>query len=338
LKYYYSRGGQILRKLGTTSAQTLFLKSLFLIFFILAFTFVSGCVKNFEEQSYYNVRNMDISADHIGAAFVDLNVTIYIEKSQGNTAKNTSLLLKAYSQESGLLEAQKEIKLGVLKKGDTKSVSQVLTLPKTGGYNLRSVLFEENVQKGDGEIKVYNLDTLPAEVQETGLEIPEMDFRVKDVDGGRVLVDNDIYLTNEGRETSKDFRMLVKVREMDAGLLADKVWTHTGEIKPEATVIQSVNLTMPDQYNYAVEVLIWNNDTIVERKEGYIQLSPVVDVKERNTTQARKIQTSEFENVVETGMVPEEEPTSEKEGAPGFSLPLSAILLYSAAILRRRFA
>jgi hypothetical protein len=280
---------------------------------------------------------MDISADRTGAAFVDLNVTTYIEKSQGDSAKNTSLLLKAYSRESGLLETQKKIELGVLKNGDTKSVSQVLTLPKTGGYDLHSILFEENVQKGNGEIKVYNLDALPAEVQEIGLEIPEMDFRVKEVEGRKVLVENDIYLTNEGRETSKDFRMLVKVREMDAGLLADKVWTHTGEIRPEATVIQSVNLTMPDQYNYIVEVLLWNNDTIVERGEGYIQLSPVIEVKERNTTQAREIQTSEFENVVETGMIPEEESTAEGESALGFNLLLSAILLCSAAILRRRF-
>jgi hypothetical protein len=138
--------------LVTKSAQIFFLKSLLLIIFIVFFTFGSGCIKNFEEESYYNIRDMDISADRIGAAFVDLDVTTYIEKSQGDTAKNTSFLLKVYSRESGLLEAQKEIKLGVLKKGDTKSVSQILTLPKTGGYDLRSVLFEENVQKGNGEI------------------------------------------------------------------------------------------------------------------------------------------------------------------------------------------
>jgi hypothetical protein len=325
-----------LRKLVTQSAQILFFKSLFVILFIVIFTFASGCVKDFEEESYYNVRDMDISADRIGAAFVDLNVTTYIEKYQGNSAKNTSILLKAYSRESGLLQSQTKIELGVLKKGDTKSVSQTITLPKTGGYDLRCVLFEENVQKGNGEIQVYNLDTLPAGVQETGLEIPEMDFRVKAVEGGKVLVENDIYLTNEGGNTSKDFRMLVKVREMDAGILADKVWTRTGEIRPEATVLRSVNLTMPDQYNYIVEVLIWNNDTIVKRGEGFIRLSPVVEVKDRNTTQAREIQTSEFENVVETGMIPEDEYKEEGEAAPGFSLLLSAVLLCSAAILRRR--
>ncbi len=327
-----------MKKLRAKSSQVLFLKSLFLISFIIVFTFGSGCVKSFEEESYYNVKDMDISADRTGAAFIDLNITTYIEKVQGDSAKNTSLLLKAYSRESGLLKTQKKIELGALKKGDTKSVSQVLTLPKAGGYDLQSVLFEENVQKSNGEIKVYNLDSLPADVQETGLGIPEMDFRVKKVEGGKVLVESDIYLTNEGRETSKDFRMLVKAREMDAGLLADKVWTHTGEIKPEATAIHTVNLTIPDQYNYVVEVLIWNNDTIVERGEGYIQLNPVVEVKDRNTTKAREIQTSEFENVLETEEVPEEEYASEKEAAPGFSLSLSAILICLVVILRRRFA
>lgn len=310
---------------------------LFLISFII-FTFGSGCVQNFEEESSYNIRDMDISADRIGTAFVDLNVTTYIEKYDGDTVKNTSLLLKAYSRESGLLEAQKEIKLGVLKKGETKSVSQTLSLPKTGGYNLRSVLFEESTQKSNGAIEIYNLESLPADVQDTGLEISEMDFRVREVENGKVLVESDIYLTNEGREASKDLRMLVKAREMDAGLLADKVWTQTGEIKPESTVIRSVNLTMPDQYNYVVEVLIWNNDTVVKRGEGYIQLSPTVEIRDKNTTETRKIQTSEFEVSEVVEEIPEAEYAEKgEEPTPGFGLPLSAILLCSAALFRRRF-
>jgi hypothetical protein len=132
--------------------------------------------------------------------------------------------------------------------------------------------------------------------------------------------------------------MLVKVREMDAGLLADKVWARTGEIRPETTVIRSVNLTMPDQYNYIVEVLIWNNDTVVKRGQGYIQLSPIIEIKDRNTTEAREIQTSEFENLVETGMIPEEKSTDQGKSTPGLSLPFSAILICSAAIMRRRFS
>lgn len=303
---------------------------------ILLFASGSGCIRSFEEESYYNIRDMDISADRAGTSFVDLNVTTYVEKYQGDTEKNTSLLLKVYSRESGLLEVQEEVKLGKLKKGETKAVSQSLSLPKTGGYNIRSVLFEEDTQKGSGEINVYNLDFLPADVQDIGLEISEMDFRVRKVEDKKVLIESDLYLTNEGKKTSQDLRMLVKVREMDAGLLADKVWIRTGEIKPETTVIRSVNLTMPDQYNYVVEVLIWNNDTIVRRGEDYIQLNPEIEVKDKTSTETRKIQTSEFENAGASERASEEDYAGE-EATPGFSLFLSAVLLCSATVLRRRF-
>jgi hypothetical protein len=308
---------------------------LFLISFFSVFIFGSGCVQDFEEESFYNIRSMDISADRVGTAFVDLNVTTYIEKYNGGPEKNTSLLLKAYSRESGLLEAKNEVNLGTLKNGETKSVNEVLSLPKNGGYDLRAVLFEETVQKSNGEISIYNLNALPADVQDIGLEISEMDFRVREVNSGRVLVESDIYLTNEGRGTSQDLRMLVKAREMDAGLLADKIWTQTGEIKPESTVIRSVNLTVPDQYNYIVEVLIWNNDTIVKRGEGYIQLNPTVEIRDKNTTETRKIQTSEFEVSEIMEETPDEGYPEEEAATPGFSLPLSAIFLCSAAALRR---
>lgn len=313
-------------------------KLLFLIFFVTIFIFGSGCIRNFEEESNYNIRDIDISAGRIGTAFVDLNVTTYIEKYDGDTAKNTSLLLKAYSKESGLLETQNEVKLDLFKKGETKPVSQILSLPKNGGYTLRCILYEENKSKGNGEIEIYNLNTLPPDVQDIGLEISGMDFRVVQVENKKVRVENDIYLTNEGRETNPDFRMLVKVREMDAGLLADKVWTQTGEIKPETTIIRSINLTMPDQYNYIVEVLIWNKDTIVKRGEGFIQLNPQVKLEDKNTTETRQIQTDEFVNIVKNEQIPEEQYAGEEvETTPGFGLLLSVILLFSAAIFRRQF-
>jgi hypothetical protein len=326
-----------------------FIHILLLVFCTIAFTSGSGCIRSFEEESNYNIKDMDISADRIGNAFVDLNVTTYVEKYYGNTAKNSTLLLKAYSTVSGLLVAQKEVNLGVLKKGETKPVSQTLNLPKTGGYDLRSVLFEENAQKSNGEIKIYNLDALPADSQSIGLQIPSIDFKVSQVEGGKVFVESDIYLTNEGKEISKDFKMLVKVREMDAGLLADKVWTQTGEIQPEATVIRSVNLTMPDQYNYVLEILIWNNDTIVKSGEGYIQLNPRVKIQDKNTTETRKIRTSDFESstVTEKSQSVDSDQITlpgaigsapgSSTSTPGFSLSLSVILICLIVILRRRF-
>lgn len=316
------------------------LKFFLVIFLLVGSILGSGCLRDFETESYYNIEDMDISAVSIGTAFVELNVTTYVEKYQGDAEKNTSLLLKVYSRESGLLEVQKEVELGTFEAGETKAVSQTVSLPKTGGYELRTVLFEEKTQKCNGNIKIYNLDNLPSDLQDIGLEIPEIDFQVKKVEDGKVLIESDIYLTNEAQTPSQNFQMLVKAREMDAGLLADKVWTWTGIIGSQSTIIKSVNITVPDQYNYAVEVLIWNNNTIVKRGEDYIQLSPKVQIKDGSKTTTKTIETSDFESNDDDEYFPKEESASAESvsATPGFSLFLSVFLLSAAGIFisRRR--
>lgn len=326
---YFILGGQNLRKLD--------IQFLLVLSIILALTLGSGCLRDFETESYYNIKDMDISAVSIGTAVVDLNVTTYVEKYQGDAEKNTSLLLKVYSRESGLLETQEEVELGAFESGETKAVSQAVSLPKTGGYELRTVLFEEKTQKCSGEIEIYNLDILPADLQDIGLEIPEIDFQVREVKDGKVLIESDIYLANEAQKPSQNFQMLVKAREMDAGLLADKVWTGTGIIEPQTTTIKSVNITVPDQYNYEVEVLIWNNNTIVKRGEDYIQLSPKIKIKDGTKTTVKTIETSDFESSEDEELIPEYR-AEEEDATPGFGMFLSVVLLSAAGIFisRRR--
>lgn len=310
-------------------------KLLILLSVLLAFSMSSGCLRSFEEESHYSITDMDISAEKTGTAFVDLNVTTYIEKYQGDPGKNTSLLLKAYSRESGLLVEQRQVELEFLRNKETRAVSQSLSLPKTGSYELQAVLFEENTRKGSGNIRVYNLEALPADIQEIGIAISEMDFIVREVRDGKVVVESAIYLTNEGKVASSDYRMLIRARELDARLLADKVWADTGRIEPETTVIKSVNLTVPDQYNYLVEVQVWNNNTIVKRGEDYIRLSPEVKLVEETPTTTRPIQTSEFESQEEFEM-PREEPEEAME-TPGFETVGSVLFLFLAGLYRRQY-
>ena len=91
-----------MKKLGIKPVQILFL-----MFFIISFTFGSGCVRSFEEESYYNIRDMDISADRIGTAFVDLNVTTYIEKTKEAQQKIRLFSLKRIAGKTGCLKYRK---------------------------------------------------------------------------------------------------------------------------------------------------------------------------------------------------------------------------------------
>ena len=304
---------------------------------LLAFTLSSGCLRSFEEESRLRITNMDISAKEVKSAFVDIDVTTYVENFHGDSSKNTSLLLKAFSTRTGLLEVQTQDDIGIINKGDTVTITQSLKLQKEGGYRIVAVLFEEDKRKNTGEITIYSLENLPADVQDIGIEVAGMDFLVREVDGGRVVIQTDLYLTNEGTAASGDYQMLIKAREMDARLLADKEWMQTGSIKPETTVIRSLNLTVPNHYNYVVEVLIWSNDTIVKRGEDYVQLKPQMTIDVGTQIETKHIETSDF-------IVPEEVMKESvwygdgtpMEEAPGFGILLAIASILLVVLMQRR--
>lgn len=311
------------------------IRILILTSILLASTLSSGCIRSFEEESRLRITNMDISAKEVKSAFVDIDVTTYVENFHGDSSKNTSLLLKAFSTKTGLLEVQTHDDIGIINKGDTVTIAQSLKLKKEGGYRIVAVLFEEDKNKNTGEITIYNLGNLPADVRDIGIEVAGMDFLVREVDGGRVVIQSDLYLTNEGTAASGDYRMLIKAREMDARLLADKEWIQTGSIKPETTVIRSLNLTVPNHYNYVVEVLIWNNDTIVKRGEDYVQLKPQMTIDAGTQVETKHIETSDFivpGEIMEESMGYKDMPTE----TPGFGILLAIALILLVVLIQRR--
>lgn len=309
---------------------------LILILFITASVAVSsGCLKDFEESSNYGITDIELAADSIKSSYAELNVTAYIENRGGDSKENTSLLLKAFNEQTGLLEMSQETQIGIIGKGSTKAVSQSLVLPKDGSYRLVLVMYEGEHKKADSRITIRNLSGMPTDLQDVGIQISGMDFMVKNVTAGKVIIENDIYLKNEGTKTTSDYKVLVKAREIDARLIADKEWTSTGRIEPEATAIRAVSLTVPDGYNYVVEVSVWNGDTLVKTGEDYVQLNPQKVISKQQTVQTKTIQTSDF--IIEESFV--EEPLDYgimAEESPGFGFVLAGISILAALLITRR--
>ncbi len=310
---------------------------LILILLITAsFAASSGCLKDFEESSNYGITDIELAADSIKSSYAELNVTAYIENRGGDSKENTTLLLKAFSEQTGLLELSQEMQIGIIEKGSINSVSQSLVLPKYGSYRLVLILYEGEQKKADSRITIRNLSGMPTDLQDVGIQISGMDFMVKNVTAGKVIIENDIYLKNEGTKTTSDYRVLVKAREIDARLIADKEWTSTGRIEPEATAIRAVSLTVPDGYNYVVEVSVWNGDTLVKTGEDYVQLNPQKVISKQQTVQTKTIQTSDFlieESFEDT--YPMDYGTMQEE-SPGFGSLMALISLLSALVMIRR--
>jgi hypothetical protein len=289
-------------------------------------TFSAGCLK----ESSVAVTDITVGADKVTGSEVTLNVTSEIQNIRGVSTGIARVQLRAYDTTSGLVVAEQTRDAGFLGILGSGSVTQIITLPRTGSYRLVSTVYENGQRKAQGEKTVYSLERLTPDVQEIGLSITDIDFLVKKVAGDRATIQTDIYFTNDNRVPSGAFDIEVKAKEEDARLLADKQRAQIESIQPDATRVSSVSLSVPDQYNYIVEVLVWKNETIVKRGEGNVRLRPGIVVKNDTQFVTKKIETSKF--------IGEEGYWAGSSGvpvtkSPGFGAPLVLTALGALAVL-----
>nr|WP_320162274.1 hypothetical protein [uncultured Methanoregula sp.] len=285
----------------------------------------AGCLKD----SSVTVTGITVGAQNVTGADVTLNVTSDIQNIYGISQGVSRVHLRAYDTASGLVVGEQTNDAGFLGIRGSGSVSQTLVLPRKGSYRLVSTVLENGQRKGQGEITVYNLERLTPDNQQTGLSISDIDFLVKKVAGDKVDIQTDVYFTNDNRAASGPFEIEVKAKEEDARLLADKQRAQVESILPDATRVTSVTLSVPDQYNYVVEVLVWKNDTIVKRGEGNVRLRPGMQVDKNTQFVTKQIETSKF--VQEPGSataIPQ--PTAK---SPGFAAPLVLVAFASLALI-----
>ncbi|MDD1669167.1 MAG: PGF-CTERM sorting domain-containing protein [Methanomicrobiales archaeon] len=292
----------------------------------------AGCLK----ESSLAITGMDVGADAISGSTVLLNVTTAVTNQYGFGNGDLTFSLKAYDIATGLVAAERADRAGGLGKGQTARVSQGMTLPRQGSYRLVVTIFEGQSQKTRGEITVSNLERLPTDRDRVGVMIQDIDFIVKGVANGRATIEADIYFTNEGAGTSSAYDVEVRAREMDAHLIADKKWTKVDPMQPETTSIKGVELSVPDQYNYVVEVLLWKDQVIMKRGEGSVLLRPGATLPAGEYFMTKSIETSRFVAETPLSQGPVEGVTPKM--SPGFETAAAIAGLGAVIAIRRRFA
>ncbi len=240
------------------------------------------------------VQGMDVGIVTVNPVNVTVNVTTTVQNTEGFGAGNPVIHLSAYSTETGLVVTDRTDLFPAIGWGGSRSVSQEMVLPRSSSYRLVAVISEGDKRKAKGEITVNNLERLTPDSQKTGLAIEEIDFSVKKVSGDYATLQADMYLENNDETSTGPFEVEVKAKELDAQLMADKQSTLIGDIAPGKITVANVTLTVPDQYNYHVEVIVWKNGTILKRGEGNVLLKPGMVVNTESQFVTKKIETGKF--------------------------------------------
>jgi hypothetical protein len=299
--------------------------------------------------STLSIRDVDVKPVEVTSAQIEVNVTAYINHDGGKT-QNASMLIRAISGDTGLLETQVSAPIPQIESDmeKTLAVSTNLTIERnSGNENLNILLFDNGTIIDSGSVSISGLNALTPESKRSGVVLSNIDFTVSNVSAGRVSIESDIYLENKGPDASENLKMIVKAREAASNLLADKTNTETGAIASEATAVKSVQLVVPDGYNYMVVVELWRGDTMINSWEKPVLLAPTKTIPKESTEKNVNIEVSKF--VREGGvsgmppgaaypypMAPQAAGTAVPKAQPGFEIFAAVSALLIVFVLRRR--
>ncbi len=314
----------------------------FLVLIALVATIGSG-LKSYE-RSEIAIADIDISAEALGIADVLLNVTTYLDNSGDAKSGEIEILVKAYDADTNLLVTSNKTGIGEIGGRETKSVNTYLKLPKEGGYRLQIVVFEDGKGILRGERKIYGLSRLePPAVAK--ISVRELDFFIEavEVESGRekekeyAIVNTTLYIDNLGKDVG-GLRALIKARDNETRLIADKSWRDLGLLEEGTTSLHYAELRVLNGRDYIFEIQIWQSGRIIKESSGMVILSPfvnrtvVVEAKEKTMEISPKVEISDFIRPGAPVTTPVPYPTPVPK-APGFETLSAAFALFITFVL-----
>lgn len=301
----------------------------------------------YQPPSYLTIREVDVKPLDITDSYVDINITAYLNHA-GEKTNSASMIIRAINRDAGLLVSQGYTSIPETKFDKTILVYQNLRIDRDKNYELRIFLFDNGSVQDSGAINVQGLSILTPKSKDNKIVMSNIDFIVGGVDASRVSINPDIYLTNTGPDVSNNLKLIVKAREADSNLLADKTTSETGEIKSGATIIKTVQLKVPDKYNYMVIVELWNDDILTNTWERPVLLAPTKTLPKESQEKKVNIEVSKFIREGQAGVVMPVPTSTPPPGyapdmgnvpgvkkEPGFEIMVGMIAILSVLIYRR---
>lgn len=323
---------------------------------LLFVAFVPGAIAEPEDpdrvsDGRLSIREVQIAPGQVSGGSATLQVDTRITHRGGDVGDAT-LEVRAIDAESGLVRATRRVDVADLTEdGETRVVTD-LSVSRSGGYRIETILYQDGRRVETGRTSVQGLGSLKPAYAETPVRFhefetagatrfPIMEYSVADVDGEQVTLDVSTYLTNEGDGSAGDLRLVLKARQSDSNVLADRTELRVGSLAPGATLTPTGQVTVPDGYNYYLEAYLWKGDTLIATARSAANLAPNSTLEvEDGSDGGDGLQVSDFESDQEpTGDAAERraETTTTGSAGPGFGVGVAVLGLAALAAIGRRY-
>ena len=272
---------------------------------------------------------------------------------RGNPTENVTVLFRATDSESNLVETTRVVDVGVLRDNRETPVEANLTVRREGGYEIETVVFQGGQRVDRARRGVSGLEALTPAYAESTVAFAEtggiqpVSVAIGSTDDGDVNLALSGALTNEGDAQTSDLEVTFTARQAESNVVADRVTVPVGDIRPGRTATVDAEVTVPSEYNYYVDAVLWRDDVHVDSAGSVANLDPSERIRANETEQEVAFEASDFDSEetsgdrrgiddgsADDGMAADDRSSSEE--TPGFGAVVGLVAVLATALLARR--
>lgn len=300
--------------------------------------------------SRLDIRETSLSAGEVGGQTATIEITTRLSH-RGGPASNIEVDYRAIDEDTGLVVDRTTVSMGNITGDREVEAVGSLTVPREGGYDLETVVYEDDRRIEEGRTRVRGVGSLVPAYADSPVRfhqfdgansIPPIEYSIQRVENNRTTVNVSAYLTNSGDEPVDDLRVVLVARQADSNIVADRVSVPIGEIRPGRTATPSAEMTVPDEYSYYLDAVLWKDGVIVGSARAAADLDPTRTVPENQTREDVDLDSDEFAAETEEPARDRSERTPTRggtaAGGPGFGVAAAIAALAGAGLLARRWS
>ncbi|TSD15069.1 PGF-CTERM sorting domain-containing protein [Haloglomus irregulare] len=268
---------------------------------------------------------------------------------RGSPAESVSVRYRAVEPDSELVVDRHVERVGTVTGTAERTVNGTLTVPREGEYELEAIVYENGTRVRSTRTRVAGLTGLRPDYARSdvrfhrfsGVGLPVVQYSIAAA-GNRTALDVSTFLTNGGGDPVEDLRVTVYARQVDSNIVADRASMRIDRIGSGETVTPGAELTVPDEYNYYLEAVLWKDDVIVDTARSGAALAPRERVPENETVRENDVDVGEFDEETPTETAVAEETVTEQAteagGQPGFGIVAAMVAAFAGLLAVRRWS
>ncbi len=237
----------------------------------------AGCTSPQSHPGYASVRSVDLAIPDGQPAsnITEVVVSPYLDAVY---AEVTDVELQVSAKDSGtdIVAVETTVPVGNLTPGKTEKESVSLRLENGRKYDIWVTVWQGGRMQEKGSVDVYLPDRTVAErnLAYSLLTITAVDVMTPDLDADPITLNIITGITNSGRSPSGDLEMEVRLVNLQTGITAVRESRPLGTVGANAAAEKQVSVTVPNGYDYTVEIRLTEGGAPFASSTGRVTLAP----------------------------------------------------------------